>query len=147
MSRWFKRRPKSEIFLFVQAFVALTSTRLALHWVPLPVLRRRVWRTLVTVHRLPEGQRLPMARVLRCANVAARFMPVSTTCLATAIVLQALLHRHGYPVQLRIGVRLPAAGQFAAHAWLEHEGNIIVGGPASVVDQYKALPDLEHLIA
>jgi len=88
-----------------------------------------------------------MARVLRCAAAASRFMPVSSTCLATAIVVQALLHRHGYTVQLRIGVRIPAADQFAAHAWLEHEGHIVVGGPASVVEQYKALPDLEHLIA
>jgi len=147
MSRWLKRRPRNEIFLVAQAVAALTATRLALHWVRLPVLRRGVWRILAGGRQLPEGQRLPMARVLGCTEAASRVLPVSTTCRATAIVVQALLQRHGYAVQLRIGVRLPAAGEFAAHAWLEHEGRIVVGGPASVVDQYQALPDLEHLIA
>jgi hypothetical protein len=147
MSRWLKRRPSAEFRLFGQALIALTAARLALHWVPLPTLKRRVWRTLSAAQPLPEEKRLPMARVLRCAAAASKLMPVSSTCLATAIVVQALLHRHGYTVQLRVGVHLPATGKFAAHAWLEHEGTVIVGGPASVVNQYQAMPGVEQLIA
>jgi hypothetical protein len=67
--------------------------------------------------------------------------------LVEALVSQALLHRHGYTARLRIGVRLQACGDFAAHAWLEYDGAVIVGGPMTVVDQYQALPELEHLIA
>jgi hypothetical protein len=145
MNRWFKRRPLSEIRLFVQAWFALTVTRLALRRVPLPSLRRWVWRAL-SARPLPAGARLPMARVLRCAAAAVRLMPVPSTCLATAIVVQALLRRHGYPADLRIGVRRPAEGLFAAHAWLEQEGAVVVGGPASIVGQYQSLPGLEHLI-
>jgi hypothetical protein len=88
-----------------------------------------------------------MLRVLRCTAAAARFMPVSSTCLATAMVVQALLQRHGYSALMRIGVRRPADGKFAAHAWLEYEGAVIVGGPASVVNEYQVMPGLEHLIA
>jgi hypothetical protein len=69
------------------------------------------------------------------------------TCLARALVVEALLRRHGYAVQMRIGVRRPESHSFAAHAWLEYEGKIVVGGPESVVGQYQVLPDLEHLIA
>ena len=147
MSRWLKRRPAGEFRLFARALVLLTLTRLALHWMPLTRLKRRVRRAASADRRLPEGQRLPMLRVLRCTAAAARFMPVSSTCLATAMVVQALLQRHGYSALMRIGVRRPADGKFAAHAWLEYEGAVIVGGPASVVNEYQVMPGLEHLIA
>jgi hypothetical protein len=147
MSQLLKRRPSAEYCLFAQAWVGLTATRLALRWVSIPSLARRVWRAFSAAEPLPEEKRLPLARVLRCAGAAARFMPLPTTCLATAIVVQSLLHRHGYAAQLRIGVRDPVKGRFAAHAWLEYQGAVIVGGPASVVNQYQPLPGVEQLIA
>jgi len=147
VTHWFQRRPWGEFRLFAQALLALTVTRLTLHWAPLPVVRRRVWRALLASKPLPERRRLPMARVLRCAAAAARWTPAPATCLAMALVAQALLHRHGYSTQLRIGVRFRPSEPFQAHAWLEHEGRIVVGGPAAVVEQYQVLPDMEHLIA
>jgi len=72
---------------------------------------------------------------------------VGSTCLAVALVAQSLLMRHGYESSFRIGVRRSEDRAFAAHAWLEREGRVIVGGPQSVVATYKALPDVEGLIA
>jgi hypothetical protein len=44
-----------------------------------------------------------------------------------AVAAQWLLARHGHPACLRIGVRPRAAAPFEAHAWLEHEGRVIIG--------------------
>lgn len=147
MMRCFRRRPMGEVRLCLQAFSAFTLTATALHWVSLPALRRQLWRALSANVQLPESQRLPMPRVLRCAAVASKLTPMPATCLARALVVEALLRRHGYAVQMRIGVRRPESQSFAAHAWLEYDGKIVVGGPESVVGQYHVLPDWEHLIA
>ncbi|HUB79589.1 MAG TPA: lasso peptide biosynthesis B2 protein [Bryobacteraceae bacterium] len=147
MIHWFRRRPVAEIRVCLQALGAFTLTTLALHRMSLPTLRRRLWRAFSAAVELPENQRVPMSRVLRCAAVASKLTPLPATCLARALVMEALLRRHGYDVRMRIGVRRPEARVFAAHAWLEYQGRIVVGGPESVVAQYRVLPDLEHLIA
>lgn len=136
-----------ELRVFAQAFFALAAARLALPWVPLAGIRRGVWKALGARQVLPPEKCLPMSRVLRCANAAARFTPIKPTCLVTALVVQAVLHRHGYVARLRIGVRRENAGDFGAHAWLEYKETIVVGGPAEVIGQYQVLPEWEHLIA
>ena len=55
-----------------------------------------------------------------------RFVPGST-CLVQALAGQWLLQHEGYAPQLRIGVS--KAEGFAAHAWLELDGNVVLGGP------------------
>lgn len=49
-------------------------------------------------------------------------------CLARALAGSVLLARHGFQTELRIGVRRPD-GKFQAHAWLERDGEVLVGGP------------------
>jgi len=144
---YWKRRPMGEFRLFAQTLSALALTRLALYCAPLTVVRRRLCSTLRAGRPLPPGCRLPMTRILRCTAAAAKLMPVGATCLAQALVIQALLQRHGYSTQLKIGVRRPQSGPFAAHAWLEHEGATVVGGPEAVTLQYQPLPEVEQLIS
>lgn len=46
---------------------------------------------------------------------------LSTRCLEQSLVLHWLLQSHGLAADLRIGVA-KLGGQFAAHAWVEHQG-------------------------
>jgi hypothetical protein len=55
-----------------------------------------------------------------------RYVPGST-CLVQALAGLWLLQREGYAPQLRIGVS--KAEGFEAHAWLELEGKVLIGGP------------------
>ena len=52
-------------------------------------------------------------------------------CLTQALALQWLLRRRGEKVQVHIGVRKNEDGVFAAHAWLEKEGRVLIGGKIS----------------
>jgi len=45
-------------------------------------------------------------------------------CLTRCITAQEMLRRHGLLVELRIGVQR-SRHQFAAHAWLEHHGEVL----------------------
>ncbi len=48
------------------------------------------------------------------------------TCLCSALALQRLLSSAGHPSQVHIGVARDATG-FMAHAWLVHDGVVVIG--------------------
>jgi Transglutaminase-like superfamily len=95
---------------------------------------------------LPPGRRCTPEQVIRAAVSAGVHSPAGSTCLSNALVAQAMLHRHGYDARLRLGVKRDANGAFCAHAWVERDGRIVVGGPAAEISAYTSLPDIEHLI-
>ena len=66
-------------------------------------------------------------------RAAARRVP-KASCLTQALTLEALLAQAGHHGEIKIGVGRDEDGGFEAHAWLEHDGRILVG----------ARPDLER---
>ena len=136
-----------EWLMFIQAFSGAILTRAALRILPLPRVRRLVRRYFRAASPLPPARRASAEQAIWAALAGGRWSPLGTTCLTTALLAQALLQRHGYQAKLRIGVRREPNGAFAAHAWLEREGIVIVGGPAEMVADYAPLPEMEHLIA
>lgn len=63
---------------------------------------------------------------------AAAYGPLSTTCLLRATALQRLLEREGIlDSRLRVGVR-SVDGRFAAHAWVELGGLVLLDQPRHV---------------
>jgi hypothetical protein len=52
------------------------------------------------------------------------FLPTDSRCLVRSLVLLALLERRGVASMLVIGVR--AEPEFAAHAWIEYEGETLL---------------------
>jgi hypothetical protein len=119
----------------------------------LAVVRLGLWALpLRTVHRLlalstPMGLRRAAMRPIGWAvGVGSAYVP-HATCLTQALVAQALLRRHGLAGELRIGVGRGADGAFAAHAWVESEGEIIVGGPRDYLAHFVPLPAVDRLIS
>lgn len=49
------------------------------------------------------------------------------TCLTKALTAQYLLSKNGYQSMVKIGVGKDSEGQFEAHAWLEHAGEVVIG--------------------
>jgi transglutaminase superfamily protein len=79
-----------------------------------------------------------------CVELASRLCPLPPTCLKKALVLFALLTRRGFDLQLLIGVA-KTEGELEAHAWLEHQGRVIMGGPGC--ERYSILCCLDHSMA
>jgi hypothetical protein len=50
-----------------------------------------------------------------------------SNCLIQALAAMAMLNRQGYSVRLCIGVGKQGPLQLDAHAWVEMEGNTIMG--------------------
>ena len=53
---------------------------------------------------------------------------VGATCLTQALALQVLLGRGGLGSRLCLGARKNAGGKFEAHAWVERNGQVLIGG-------------------
>ncbi len=142
------RRPRTrrEYGLLLQALAAITVARIGLLLVSLARVRRMIHGLVQSGRPLPANSQCTPEQVVRAAVSAGIHSPVGTTCLATAIVAQAMLQRHGHDARLRLGVRRSSTGAFAAHAWLEREGRVVVGGAPAEIATYTPLPEMEHLI-
>jgi hypothetical protein len=79
------------------------------------------------------------ANIVWAVMTAARYVPRST-CLTQALAAQWLFAWFGRPTVLRIGVAKGDDRELKAHAWLENEGQVILGGEAREMEPYAALP-------
>ena len=97
---------------------------------------RTLQQTLKRIFPCPvtaTGQSLSPEKVLFTKKVSwavkavSRYVP-SATCLAQALTLQVLLSQEGIYSDLAIGVARGDESGFTAHAWLEADGAVIIGG-------------------
>ena len=70
-------------------------------------------------------------------SVASRYVPGGATCLPQALATHVLLERAGYAARLHIGVAKNGERQLQAHAWVESQGRVVIGG--SEVGRYTPL--------
>lgn len=86
---------------------------------------------------LDHPERPSVAPVSRVADrigwaitAIAKDWPRSMSCLVRAVAAEAMLRRRGIASDLRFGVRNDRnkADPFSAHAWLERDGLVLIGG-------------------
>jgi hypothetical protein len=79
-------------------------------------------------------------RVVWAVEHSSQLMP-GVKCLAKALATYLLLGRRGYQSDLRIGVAKLETGQLEAHAWVEVDGQVIMGNLPDLV-RFTPLPSL-----
>jgi hypothetical protein len=108
---------------------------LILVWAGLGVLNFSTVRRLLDRYAsarpvFPGGARPAPDRIGWAVMAVARRSPVPMTCLRQALAADAMLQRHGFESQLRLGVRrgpTPSSASLQSHAWVECDGAIVVG--------------------
>jgi len=103
--------------LLLEAFAACAYFRLALYFVSASRLRAMAVRS--------GRSGAPVERIVWAVRTASRSTP-GATCLVSGLALQRMLGRHGHRSELHIGVSR-TGGVFAAHAWVERDGRVLVG--------------------
>ncbi len=119
--------PPRERFLLVQAWWLFLLIELALRVLPFN-------QVLAFCQKARMGRRdkpglesdPPVARLAWLVTVAGRYNLVTATCLKQALVLSWILGKQGVDTKLQIGVSRDQ-GAFSAHAWLERDGQVILG--------------------
>jgi hypothetical protein len=127
----------AEKLVLLQAAAWLIWVRLVLAILPFALVQRLVF-TAPRTGRLGARsfRALRPARIGYLVAAAATRIP-RTTCLPRALATRILLGRHGHAAELRIGVDKDHNGGFEAHAWVEAEGKVVIGGPE--VSGYKPI--------
>ena len=75
-------------------------------------------------------------------NAAARRSPGAVTRLPRALTCQTLLAASGFDSVFQIGVVTDDKGGLKAHAWVEREGLIVIGGQPGL-SEFRPLPSME----
>ena len=130
--------PRERSFL-IQAWCALLGIDIALRCLPFTRMASFCRRLHTTGNDGNAPSLPPVTQLAWLVTVAGRYSPLGTSCLKEALVLSWLMSRRGAVTTLRIGVAR-RHGDLDAHAWLEHNGRIILG--EADADAYAPLPPL-----
>ena len=126
--RLLRRHP----LLSLAAWATVVATRLALCVLPYRMIQR-VAPAADDAASDTHGDSARQYRIAQAVRTASWLVP-GATCLTQALATQALLHLRGDRPKLCFGIARNERGRLEAHAWLEANGRIVIGG----------LPDLER---
>lgn len=119
----FWRACKANWRLMPAALLTVVAIRIAL-WV-LPFRHVHGW-----VHRrrcaAGSGDIRRRMRIARAVARMSRLVPAAS-CLTQALAAQWLLRLRGERAQLCLGMTRSKSGHMEAHAWLEHDGGVLIG--------------------
>jgi hypothetical protein len=125
--RKFLRLETEERRLHLRAVTLMAWISVVVHFRGLPAMQEdRSARTIVR----PRRQAIRPHIIALAVTRAGRYVP-GASCLVRAIVTCRLLNREGYDSVIRVGVQSPNDGRLVAHAWVECEGEIVLGGSDS----------------
>ena len=128
--------------LLVRAVLLVAWVRTLLWILPFSAVRRFLLAGDSRVIPRRWGENSHPQQTARAVARAARLVP-RANCLTQALAVRALLARTQYPSQLRIGVARTARGAIEAHAWLESDGVVLIGGEG--IGRYARLPALRRI--
>jgi hypothetical protein len=116
--------------------------RLLLWFLPLFSLQRVLNEFRPQSHPILFNRILP-DHIAWAVKIASNYV-FHATCLVQALATQVLLAGEGISSILHIGVMKGENSSFEAHAWIESEGRIVIGG--SELISYKRLVSLQYEI-
>lgn len=138
--------PKSERRLLLQVTLLLGATQLALRMFSFRRVYR--WMSVASQSKTTQGENfhLDAEKICAAVNKSGRNFIGVNSCFPQALVGEMLLKRNAHPATLRIGVIKDQGGNLKAHAWVEMDGRVVIGGPISHVESYTPLPELDQNI-
>lgn len=117
--------PASGKMTFLKASVVLVLIKAGLSLLPFSVFKK-LFHFFTKSSRKREIAQAEIDRVVWAVDTAANILPMTLLCLPRALAAKYLL-RELPAVTLEIGVEINPAKKFEAHAWVEKNGNIIIG--------------------
>jgi hypothetical protein len=134
----FLRLPAADRHLLVKGMLWVWIVRIVLWLLPFRLVRQLLAGFADEFGASQTRGPIFLDRVVWAVTVASRYTPAAT-CLTQALATKVLLSRNGYHAVVRIGVARSEAGEFQAHAWVESDGSVVIGGSESSLKRYTAL--------
>jgi hypothetical protein len=146
VKRWLKllKLPRSQLRALTTAFILLSLVRLGLWLIPFQRLydwlKQRSQATAGT-RVMPSSTDRPVRLVTWAVETSSEYMLGQPKCLAKALCVFFLLRRRGIDPVLRLGVMKEENSRLAAHAWIEVQGQVVIGALPNLTE-YVPLPSL-----
>jgi hypothetical protein len=124
--------------LLMKTFLLLNLVRFLFLFLQFPRLQKIL--TKLGTRRSSSNGTLPLSvkQIVWAIELSTQFSPGGAKCLARALTMQTLMQQQGYDSQLQIGVIHQPTEEFQAHAWIEYQGEIVIGMLPDL-EKYKAL--------
>ena len=122
----------------LEALLLLAGFSATVRFAPPAVTGRLVQRAQRVQRRAAQLKVPPVQPVVASVQRAARWVP-GNTCLSRALTGLVMLRRRRADANLQLGVASTKAAGLGAHAWLVHEGRIVLGA-----EQAEALTQLRR---
>jgi hypothetical protein len=140
--KWYRLPNKDRILLF-KTFLVLSGIRLDPLLLPLTKLRRVLrWIARFSAEK-KDNNNQDLKRAVWAIESVGKYILGDSPCLTQALATQHLLTRLNKQSELCIGVAKDDGGKLVAHAWVESDGMIIIGGSEDSIKHYTKLPSLE----
>ena len=123
--RKFLNLSSNERRLLIKTWILLGVIRLGLELFPFSTLRKLLFKLRFLFRGLEKD--FSEEYLVWSVAVVSPYVP-KTTCLAQALAAHFLLQQAGYQARLHIGVEEAEKGSLKAHAWVESQGRILIGG-------------------
>ncbi|WP_414575295.1 lasso peptide biosynthesis B2 protein [Anabaena sp. CCY 9402-a] len=117
--------------LLISTFIVLTLVRLGLWLLSFKTLHQLLLRLSNTKPKCQRKYHISIDKIIWAVEVSSHYMP-GVKCLARALTCQVFMSRHGYTSNLCIGVAKGQEGELKAHAWLENQGQVVIGKVADL---------------
>ncbi|QPC85010.1 lasso peptide biosynthesis B2 protein [Phototrophicus methaneseepsis] len=137
--RTFRALSPAEKFLLIEAALNQLLVVILIKCLPF----RTAWRYLVKEEPPSASAQttIPMQDIDSIAMVVeltSRKIPTSK-CLARSLTMHQMLARRGLVIPIKIGVTHSETGALEAHAWVEYQGEVVLGYLENLAD-YKIFP-------
>ncbi len=129
-------------YLLLRTFLLLGSIRLGLWMLSFQTLQKLLARVSQPETSTVKLEPLPIGKIIWAVNLSSRYMPGQVKCLARALTTQVLMKQSNYTAELRIGVAKGESGKLEAHAWIEHQGRVVIGYLQDL-SRYTPMPSLD----
>ncbi len=128
--------------LLCKALVLIGLIRVGLWMIPFRRLNPLIQRVIAQVSRQEPSDVISVSNVVWAIEAASYYFPGKPKCLARALTTQILLNHYGHACELRIGVAKTETEGFVAHAWIERDGQVLIGGDYNL-SSLTLLPSLD----
>ncbi len=132
ISKFWQLEP-TERALLVQTFLLLNLVRFLFLFLKFPRLQKILTKLGTRRSTYLGASILSIKKIGWAIELSTQLSPGGAKCLARALTMQTLMQQQGYDSKLQIGVIHQPTEEFQAHAWIEYQGEIVIG----------MLPDLE----
>jgi hypothetical protein len=127
--------------LVIESLFWLLSIRVMLWIFSFTSVQKKVQKIVNHYNPNPK-KKIAIKNLKNIMLTTAGYVPYAT-CLVQALAGHILFFKYGFPTSIKIGV-LSENGEFEAHAWLEHEEKVVLGGSEK---KFKTILDVDDMIS